>query len=344
MENNNNLKIVKRFFLIWILGVLIPLIILNLIKTFFLYTLMYSTNFELILFLIGFVFIQLIIISGLLYFLDKETYQSNKISFFKWIGISFIFSLGFVFILNILVKLPYLIGGSYQVKNLISENISQFNSLPFPFIITILIVSLSAVFEEILFRGFLQRNLLKFFNSIGAILITSFIFTLFHFQINNFYPILFLGVFLWLIYHKFWLKTVILTHLFINLFSSSFLYFNNSVYNNLWFNSSDFSNKPNFLAMQLNKDNENYLNWYEIYLPENKLIYKKICLENFNKNSSWSLLNDCLIKNKESVNKELEDSINILEKIKKEDTDNLEEIMKIIEENKNTIDLLENKE
>jgi len=342
MENKNNFSHLRKFLAVWLLGILIPLIILNIAKTLFFNSFLYSSNFSLIIFIIVFLILQLLVISGIIYFFDKESFKTDKepINFFKNLGIAFFLGVGFILILNIFVKLPYLIGGSYQMKELINENIIQFNSLPYPFLITLVIVSISALFEEILFRGFLQRNLLKFFNPIGAILITSFIFSLFHFQINNFYPILFLSVFLGVIYYKFWLKTVIIVHLFINIFSSSFLYFNNSVYNKLWFDKEDFGNKPNFLARDLNKNSEIYYEWYEIYLPYNKIIYKEIC----STSSTGSVLQNCYKKNKDLITKELQDSIKILEIVKEEDKDNLKVIEKVIEENKNTIDSLELKE
>ncbi len=82
-----------------------------------------------------------------------------------------------------------------------------------------------AICEEIFFRGFLQKQLMRLIPPYAAIGITAFIFSLVHFQFYGFFSRFFLGLLLgFFYYHSRSLWTSILAHFFFNAFSVIMIY------------------------------------------------------------------------------------------------------------------------
>jgi membrane protease YdiL (CAAX protease family) len=84
---------------------------------------------------------------------------------------------------------------------------------PVEFAVVVFVICITpAICEEFLFRGFVLTNLRKTANAKAAILLSGFLFAIYHFQPFNLFPIVFLGWFLALLYI---IQTAYLQELFV---------------------------------------------------------------------------------------------------------------------------------
>ncbi len=124
----------------------------------------------------------------------------SRCSSLGWL-LPFVFC-AFVFVVNGTGLLEYsLFGIKPQDNRAISYFINNFGASGF--VLSILFIAvMPAVFEEFLFRGILQRRLSSVLGPFSAVIITSVVFALCHFEVGVFLPIFILSVFLGSVYYK----------------------------------------------------------------------------------------------------------------------------------------------
>jgi len=97
---------------------------------------------------------------------------------------------------------------------------------PVEFIVVVFVIGVTpAICEEILFRGFVLKNLEKVSRPAIAIFLTGFLFAIYHFQPFNIIPLIALGSFLtFIVYYSNSIYLGIICHFLNNFFASYFLY------------------------------------------------------------------------------------------------------------------------
>lgn len=153
--------------------------------------------------------------------------KKKKLLKFCGIGVASYFA--FVPVMFFLAFLSYLICDKlgievkpHQIAAYVAEEKSNF-VLTYWFLLAVLFAPL---FEEVFFRGIIYRVFLKKHSVAVSIFITSFVFSLLHFNYSQFLVILFMGIMLNLIYHK--TKSLVpcmVFHILNNTVSVSMLYF-----------------------------------------------------------------------------------------------------------------------
>jgi membrane protease YdiL (CAAX protease family) len=145
---------------------------------------------------IGSFFLTFLILVGYLFFIQKnarhEIFGGNTVRnrgqiFLKNIGIGILgcfIAYPLILLTSLLSGLiSLLIWGKRGVSQLAVEQLKQALDLPLIYaLLSILIVLIVPFIEELLFRGFLQSWLKNYLGRIGAILSTSFIFSLVHYS------------------------------------------------------------------------------------------------------------------------------------------------------------------
>lgn len=96
----------------------------------------------------------------------------------------------------------------------------------FEFSVVVFVICITpAICEEALFRGFALSNISKVAKPLKAILITGFLFAMYHFQPFNFIPLLILGAYLgFIVYYSNSIYTGIIAHFLNNFFASYYMF------------------------------------------------------------------------------------------------------------------------
>jgi hypothetical protein len=97
---------------------------------------------------------------------------------------------------------------------------------PLEFIVVVFVISITpAICEEILFRGFVLKNIEKVAKPSIAIFLTGFLFALYHFEPFNMIPLIVLGCYLgFVVHYSDSIYTGMICHFFNNFFASYLLY------------------------------------------------------------------------------------------------------------------------
>ncbi len=97
---------------------------------------------------------------------------------------------------------------------------------PLEFAVVVFVISLTpAICEEMLFRGFVMKNLEKISKASVVIFLTGFLFALYHLEPFNLIPLIMLGSFLaFVVYYSNSIYVGMLCHFLNNFFASFFLY------------------------------------------------------------------------------------------------------------------------
>lgn len=137
---------------------------------------------------------------GIYYIIRQTGLKSIGIRWDKWLrGIikGIIFYFGFIPILFLLAYIGllfcYILGITPQPHPLI-EILKREKSIFFIYHLLIMAIFIAPIFEEILFRGLFYQGLKRHFGYLRASFISSFIFSLMHFNPSQFLPIMGLGV------------------------------------------------------------------------------------------------------------------------------------------------------
>ncbi|MBI5346589.1 MAG: CPBP family intramembrane metalloprotease [Chlamydiae bacterium] len=125
--------------------------------------------------------------------LAKSIFKSSNSSLFSdiWVGIifgslAFFITTYFSKILDLLIAILLKIEHTPQ-QEVIHLLQSGLDNQLFLILSLFLIIVLAPIIEELLFRGFLQNFLVRFFNKTWSIIVTSLFFSLFHFTISQSY-------------------------------------------------------------------------------------------------------------------------------------------------------------
>ena len=97
---------------------------------------------------------------------------------------------------------------------------------PFEFVIVVFVIGITpAICEELLFRGFVLKNLEKVAKANIAIFLSGFLFALYHLQPFNLVPLIILGTFLaFVVYYSNSIYVGMLCHFLNNFFAAYFVY------------------------------------------------------------------------------------------------------------------------
>jgi membrane protease YdiL (CAAX protease family) len=131
----------------------------------------------------------------------------------------------------VLRNIPFIQGILKELKSLfdlIEETTAKIVRAysPFEFLVVVFVIGVTpAICEEILFRGFVLKNLEKISKANVAIFLTGFLFALYHLQPFNLIPLIILGSFLaYIVYYSNSIYVGMLCHFLNNFFASYFLY------------------------------------------------------------------------------------------------------------------------
>ena len=131
----------------------------------------------------------------------------------------------------ILSNLPYLNETVKQLKDFFDiveqstmKIITAYSPLEFAVVVFVIAVT-PAICEEMLFRGFVLKNLEKVSRSTIAIFLSGFLFALYHFQPFNLVPLVALGFYLgFIVYCTNSIYTGMISHFLNNFFAAYFIY------------------------------------------------------------------------------------------------------------------------
>ncbi len=132
---------------------------------------------------------------------------------------------------SILNHIPFLSEPLKQLKSLFDlieeamiKLVKAYSPVEFAVVVFVIAVT-PAVCEEILFRGFVMKNLEKVSKPSIAIFLTGFLFAIYHFEPFNILPLIALGSFLaFVVYYSNSIYLGIICHFLNNFFASFFLY------------------------------------------------------------------------------------------------------------------------
>jgi membrane protease YdiL (CAAX protease family) len=131
----------------------------------------------------------------------------------------------------ILNHIPFIQGILKQLEdifNLVEETTMKLvkSYSPFEFSIVVFVIAITpAICEEMLFRGFVLKNLEKVAKANIAIFLTGFLFALYHLQPFNLVPLIILGTFLsFVVYYSNSIYVGMLCHFLNNFFAAYFVY------------------------------------------------------------------------------------------------------------------------
>ncbi|RPI18368.1 MAG: CPBP family intramembrane metalloprotease [Ignavibacteriae bacterium] len=102
--------------------------------------------------------------------------------------------------------------------------VTSYSSVEFAVVVLVIAVT-PAISEEILFRGFVLKNLEKASRPSIAIFLSGFLFAMYHFQPLNFVPLMLLGFFLgFVVYYSNSIFTGMVCHFFNNFFAAFYIF------------------------------------------------------------------------------------------------------------------------